>query len=94
MRRNCYLTKSKHWEFEHEHRLVRSSSDQELDSRSLALFPGSLIRSVTLGANMAGDVYERVVGILNGNPALAHVKVYQGELHVDEYRVTRSLLHP
>jgi hypothetical protein len=94
VRRNCYLAKSKHWDYENEYRLVRSSSDQELDSHSLASIPSSLIISVTLGADMAPEVYEKLMRILNGNPALAHVKVYQGELHVDEYKVTRSLLHP
>lgn len=94
VRRNCYLTKSKHWEYEHEHRLIRSNSDRELDALSLAPFPGSLILSVTLGANVTDETHEKVVEILNGNRALAHVKVYQGELHVDEYRVARSLLNP
>lgn len=94
VRRNCYLAKSKHWEYEQEFRLVRSSSDQELDSRSLAAFPSSLILSVTLGANVSDETHEKVAMILNANSALAHVKLYQGELHVDEYRITRSLLGP
>jgi hypothetical protein len=94
VRRKCYLAKSKCWEYEHEHRLVRSSSDRELDASSLAPLLGSLMLSVTLGANVSDETHGKVVRILNGNPALALVKVYQGELHVEVYTVTRSLLNP
>jgi|SRR5580698_8462096 hypothetical protein len=91
VRRNCYLAKSRHWEYENELRLVRTSSDRELDTQSLAPFPASLLVSITIGANVDSKTYGNVAEILNGSPALAHVRLYQGELHLDEYRVTRSL---
>lgn len=88
VRRNCYLAKSEHWIYEQEFRLVRASADPELDFKtSLVTIPPTLLLSITLGANVGPKEIERVQSVLDSRPELAHVQLFQAQLHVDEYSI-------
>lgn len=84
------FTKSPHWEYEKEVRLLRFAGDPLFQSTeradALLPFPPELLRSVTLGVNHGNP--DSVRRVLDANPQLAHVALRQAERHVDEFRLT------
>jgi hypothetical protein len=90
--RSCYLAKSSHWVYERELRLVRTHCDRELDDKSLGSFPPSLLKSVTIGAGRSEEHYLELLRDWSSRSDLQHVVLYQGELHVEEFRVARRVI--
>ncbi|HEY5505782.1 MAG TPA: DUF2971 domain-containing protein [Sedimentisphaerales bacterium] len=86
-------TKSKHWIYEQEVRLIRFVGDKGFDTSTvdaLVRFPADLLRSITLGVNNTSD--KTVRDALNANSKLAHVVLYKAKLHPDEYKLTLAVL--
>jgi hypothetical protein len=87
------FTKSAHWNYEKEVRLIRMVGDREFDRipvDSLLFFPPDVLRSVTLGVNCTSA--NAVRAALNGNSKLQHVVLQQAELHPDEFALTLTKL--
>lgn len=86
-------TKSEHWIYEQEIRLIRFVGDKDFDTSTvdaLVKFPPDVLRSVTLGVNNTSEVIVR--NALNANSKLAHVVLHKAELHPDEYRLSLAVL--
>jgi hypothetical protein len=90
--RRCYLAKSTHWVYEQELRLLRLHCDHELDENSLGSFPPSLLKSVTIGAGRSEEHYFGLLKDWSSRSDLQHVILYQGQLHVEEFRVARRVI--
>ena len=77
------LTKSEHWSYEREWRMMVDVSDASTvltvggKNFHLFAFPPSSIKSVILGSRMPQARRERFVSMISGNPMLAHVTCYQ-----------------
>jgi hypothetical protein len=88
-------TKSEHWIYEEEVRLIRMVGDKDFDTAkvdALVSFPPDLLRSVTLGVNNTNETEKLVRHALNANSGFSHVVLHKAELHPDEYRLTLSVL--
>ena len=86
-------TKSEHWFYEQEVRLMRFAGDKDFDTSkvdALVKFPADLLRSVTLGVNNTTE--KAVRDALNAKPDLLHVVLNRADLHPDEYRLTLTVL--
>lgn len=77
------LTKSEHWSYEREWRMMADLGDATTTltihgkTYHLFEFPSSSIKSVILGARMPQAIRARFLELLSDNPALAHVNCYQ-----------------
>lgn len=77
------LTKSEHWAYEREWRMMVDVSDASTTLHvngkefHLFAFPPSCIKSVILGSRMPEAKRERVFSLIGGNPTLAHVTCHQ-----------------
>jgi hypothetical protein len=82
-------TKSEHWAYEQEFRLIRFAGNAGLDASgidSLVSFPPDLLRSVTFGVNTTDATKSRIRAAC-ARPELSHVRLRQAEIHPDEYRL-------
>lgn len=89
-RREFIFTKSKHWAYEKEFRLVRFAGTPGLDASivdSLIAFPPLALRSVTLGVNIALPTRQCVLAAC-ARPELSHVQIRQAHIHPDNYELT------
>lgn len=77
------LTKSEHWAYEREWRMMVDLNDATsvitVGGKSFHLFAFApcCIKSVILGTRMAQAQRDKVLSLINGNPALGHVTCYQ-----------------
>jgi hypothetical protein len=88
-RSDFVMTKSSHWAYEQEYRLIRFTGTDGLDASkvdSLVSFPPDLLRSVTFGVNTQDDTKARIRAAC-ARSELSHVKIRQAEIHPDEYRL-------
>lgn len=83
------FTKSNHWRYEQEYRLVRvvaaPTSVGTVDA--LISLPPDSLRGITLGANASQVLKQRVVRAC-GRRELQHVRIKQAQIHPDEYALT------
>lgn len=87
--------KSKVWSPEREFRLVRVQSSPYLCATvvdSLALIPGDLIRSVTLGLLATEETEDGVRCALNANSDLRRVALWKVDYHTDKFAFRRLRL--
>jgi hypothetical protein len=77
------LTKSEHWSYEREWRMMADLNDATTSlsihgkTYHLFEFPSSCIKSVILGARMPQAIKARFLELISKNPMLAHVTCYQ-----------------
>ena len=80
---SAMLTKSEHWSYEREWRMMvalpDASSVLTVGGKDFHLFafPPSIIKSVILGSRMSQENSERLVSLISESPLLAHVICYQ-----------------
>jgi hypothetical protein len=89
-RRELVFTKSTHWRYEKEFRLLRFADTPGLDASvvdSLVSFPPLALRSVTFGVNASHSVKERIFTTC-ARPELGHVRIRQAKIHPDNYELT------
>ena len=89
-RRELVFTKSPHWRYEKEFRLLRFADTPGLDAGvvdSLASFPALALRSVTFGVNASRSVKERIFTTC-ARPELGHVRIRQAQIHPDNYELS------
>jgi len=88
--RDTYFTKSRHWKYEKEYRLVRRADDPDLDKSptdALAPFEPGILKSITLGDGASPETEDKLKQIVRGNPALAGLKLRRAEIHEDKYQL-------
>ncbi|GAB3202198.1 hypothetical protein ABID22_003822 [Pontibacter aydingkolensis] len=89
---NILLTKSIHWEYEEEVRLIQNLSDSDktltYNEQEIHLFgfDSSAVKSVFLGVNIHDNLKNKVLQTLTEH-RYNHVNIYQGELSKSEYKV-------
>lgn len=94
-RRSFVFTKSAHWRYEREYRLVRFLGTRSLEPgnpHSLVEFPLDSIQSVTLGANSKPGMKDKVVSICR-RPELRRARLRKADIHPDAYLLTISEIH-
>jgi hypothetical protein len=80
---SAYLTKSSHWSYEREWRMMLALADatevKVFGEKQFHLFsyPANAIRSVTLGCRMSAIKREEILGVLSLDPDLSTVPIYQ-----------------
>jgi hypothetical protein len=83
------FTKSLHWVYEKEFRLVRFKNTAGVDSSTvdaLVSFPPSALRSITLGEHMLAETKRRLLAAVS-RPQFRHIEVFQAKTDPDEYRL-------
>jgi len=93
-RREFIFTKSTHWRYEKEFRLVRFAGTPGVDASvvdSLISFPPLALRSVIFGVNTALPIKQRVVTACQ-RPELSHVRFREAQVHPDTYQLTLAEL--
>ncbi|RDB04387.1 DUF2971 domain-containing protein [Runella aurantiaca] len=84
------LTKSKHWEYEEELRMIQplNESDIQINNGDIHLFKfdAQAVKSVYFGVNASPEFKDNVLQLLS-DLKYQHVDVYQGELSKSEYKV-------
>lgn len=88
-RRDFIFTKSSHWAYEKEFRLVRFRNTPGVNSApvdALVAFPPSALREITLGENLLDDVKNRIVAAV-ARPGFTHIRVFQAKIDPDNYRL-------
>lgn len=89
-RREFVFTKSKHWSYEQEYRLIRFPNtpgrDGTSDVDALFPFPPSALISVCFGVNATDETKVRVRAACV-RPDLCHVRLRAATTHPDEYRI-------
>ncbi|MBF8962318.1 DUF2971 domain-containing protein [Pontibacter sp. FD36] len=89
---NILLTKSIHWEYEEEVRLIQSLSDSDktltYNEQEIHLFgfDSSAVKSVFLGVNIHDILKNKILQTLTEH-RYNHVNIYQGKLSQSEYKV-------
>jgi hypothetical protein len=89
-RREFVFTKSPHWAYEHEYRLIRFAGTPGLEAanvHSLVPFPLEAIRAITLGINCVAETRDRIVAACLHH-RLSDVRVRQVQIHPDEFLLT------
>lgn len=89
-RREFVFTKSPHWAYEREYRLIRFAGTPGLEatnSLSLVEFPLEAIRVITLGINCGTETKKRIVAACRRH-RLSDVSVRQAHIHPDEFLLT------
>lgn len=91
---DCFLTKSNHWEYEQEWRMVvpLADADKQLPLPSqeiIHLFkvPSTAIKAVYLGSQISTDLTSSVIKALGGNSDLHHVSLYASQVSKSEYKL-------
>ncbi len=90
---DVFLTKSKHWDYEQEWRMLVHLKDAtkvvggSLQPIHLFAFPKHAIKSVVLGSRMSADDKERIRGILSADREYSHVILRQAHEDKREYRI-------
>ena len=88
--RDLVFTKSEHWRYEKEFRLLRFAGTSGLDTRvvdSLVPFPPLALRTITFGVNASHSVKERIFTTC-ARPELRHVRIREAQIHPDNYELT------
>jgi len=89
-RREFVFTKSPHWAYEKEYRLIRFAGTPGLEAantHSLVAFPLRTVRTITLGINCLTEVRTRIVAACRQG-ALSQARIRQASLHPDEFLLT------
>lgn len=89
-RRSFVFSKSPHWSYEREYRLLRFAGTSGLESDNplaLVALPLDSIRSITLGVNCSKETEKRVV-VACRHPALRTARLRHAEIHPDDYLLT------
>ncbi|WP_332763127.1 DUF2971 domain-containing protein [Pseudomonas koreensis] len=88
-----FLTKSDHWEYEAEWRMMLplSEADKTLDMAGekicLFEFPVNAVKSVVLGAKMPEGLSMAVIEKLRSNNAYKNVSLFRAKIHPTDYRL-------
>jgi hypothetical protein len=84
------LTKSKHWDYEEEIRMIQPLDESDIQSNSgeihLFKFDASAVKNLYFGVNANSDFKNNVLQLLR-EPRYQHVEVYQGGLSKSEYKI-------
>ncbi|MGY2231589.1 DUF2971 domain-containing protein [Pseudomonas tolaasii] len=86
-----FLTKSEHWEYEKEWRMVVALADaDELipnggENISLFRFPAEAIKSVFVGARMQADTFSALIKSIEGDSSLEHLTIFKSKIHSTTY---------
>ncbi len=96
--RKFVFTKSMHWAYEREYRLIRFAGTpglEETNSLSLVPIPLESILSITLGINCRPETKAGITSACH-HASLRHVRLRQAQIHPDEYLLTLTQLndHP
>ncbi len=93
--RDYLFTKSLHWKYESEYRLVRFVGDKGLDASrgidSLVKFPPEAIRSITVGLEAKETLVNRLTDACNAKQ-FSHVALKRAYLHPDKFAITLQKL--
>lgn len=82
-------TKSMHWKYEKEIRLIRDLKDATekiKENTFLFSFNTNAISSIILGVNIKPTAKEEILSFIQ-EPRYSHVKVFQAQLHKTEYKL-------
>lgn len=86
-----FLTKSEHWAYEKEWRMIVALSDADKvmpnGSEDICLFefPADAIKSVFVGARMKDDVAAALIENISNDSALRHLSVFKAKVHSVNY---------
>lgn len=87
------LTKSEHWAYEREWRMMVDLSDASTvlnfggKSFHLFAFPTSSIKSVILGSRMPKETRQEILSLIRGSADLEHITCYQASIDENFFRV-------
>ncbi|NWB16894.1 DUF2971 domain-containing protein [Pseudomonas sp. D6002] len=86
-----FLTKSEHWEYEKEWRMVVALSDAnkvlKVGGEDVCLFefPVAAIKSIFVGAKMQEDTISELLKNLESDTSLRHLNVFKAKVHSSNY---------
>lgn len=85
-----FLTKSKHWDYEEEIRMIQplNESDIQINNGEIHLFKFDTlaVKNLYFGVNANLDFKNNVLQLVH-EPRYQHVEVYQGSLSKSEYKI-------
>lgn len=86
-----FLTKSDHWKYEKEWRMVAALADANKvipdmgGDVYLYEFPAEAIKSVFAGSRMQPETFSALMKSLEDDPSLSHLKVFKAKVHPNNY---------
>lgn len=86
-----FLTKSEHWEYEKEWRMVVGLVDADKvipnvgGDICLYEFPAEAIRAVFVGSKMQEDTFSALIKNIESDRLLNHLKIFKGKVHPVNY---------
>ncbi|ROM60417.1 DUF2971 domain-containing protein [Pseudomonas rhodesiae] len=86
-----FLTKSEHWEYEKEWRMVVGLADADKiipdvgGDICLYEFPAEAVKAIFVGSKMQEDTFSALIRNVDGDSSLNNLKVFKGRVHPINY---------
>ncbi len=95
---NFFFTKSDHWHYEKEWRMIRKLEDAEKvivngnEKICLFSFPALIVKSVIIGSQMCDADKQKIISLIYENESYRHTVICQATMDLKEFKLNIDLI--